>query len=161
MILLASISPVAPKIAVASPDQDRKAFNGVGSSGCGLFLVYQWNAQRTEVIVVEADPGKLRLGTGSKTFNLGNLEEALHVHLDVYDKSQADFDYCCDVKRPLSEKQPAVWLAQSGGITIEVRGRSGLRQVTARLENGVFRKPDGALVRLTGSPLIRATVGSF
>jgi hypothetical protein len=161
MILLASISSVSRGIAVAIPDQDRKAFNGAGSSGCGLFLLYRWNAQRTEVIVIEADQSGLRVDRGSKTFNLANVEEGLRVHLDVYDKAQANLDYCSDLKRPLSENQPAVWLAQSGRITIEVNGRSGLRQATARLEDAVFRKPDGALVRLTGSTVIRATVGMF
>jgi hypothetical protein len=155
------MSPVARAIEATDPRQAPGAFSRAGSNGCGLLLLYGWNRQRTEVIVVEADQGTLQLDKGSKTFDLANADHALRVHLDVYEKSQERFDYCSDLKIPLSEKKAEVWLAQSGQITIEVGGRTGFHQATAQLNDVVFRKANGTLVKFSAPISIAATVGGF
>ena len=128
-----------------------------GSDGCGRLLVYTWDQTRTAAIVVEVDQRVVQLGEKPATLDLVNAQPGVRVHRDVYSERQRAFDYCSDLKGPLSH-QPTKAVARSGRLTIAVDDRN---RATARLEGVVFESADGARFVLTGPLVIVATVGGF
>jgi hypothetical protein len=128
-----------------------------GSEGCGRLLVYTWDQTGTAAIVVEVDQRMVQLGEKPVTLDLGNALPGVRVHRDVYPERQPAFDYCSDLKGPLSH-QPTKAVARSGRLTLTVDDHS---RATARLEDVVFESADGARFALPGPLVIVATVGGF
>lgn len=149
--LIAVGASAMSRVAVQSP------LGETGSEGCGRMLVYAWDQAGTTAIVVEVDQRMVQLGERPAILDLSNAQPGVRVHRDVYPERQRAFDYCSDLKGPLSH-QPTKAVARSGRLTIAVDDRN---RATARLEGVVFESADGARFVLPGPLVIVATVGGF
>lgn len=152
-----------------------QTFQYVKAGGCAHILVYGWNTNYTEVIVVTADRDKLGLKEGTTTLSLVDVRPGLEVKVEQYPRPVRDPDYCTDF-RAHDDPQPIATLrAHAGTLTItlgkpgEVDASPGLRglaqpfmyHATVTLRDLVFKKPDGTVLSIPAPITLKAIVGFF
>jgi hypothetical protein len=141
-------------------------FRYVQSDGCAHVLLYGWNENRDEVIVVRADREELKLRVGTTRLNLSDAIKGLSVYLDIYARSLPKVDYCTDV-RSFDDPRPTDTLhAYSGQVAVTLGKAGALKgrppfvyEATVTLRDVSFKRPDGTVVTMKGPVGLKAVVG--
>lgn len=113
------------------------------ASGCGGLLLYTWNDDRTEVLLIRIDQTRATLPDGSTDFELPS-SAGVTVQLEVTETPRDDFPYCSSEKRS-SGAVPAMWTAVSGKLKVMVRRRpkATFSPVSVEIDRLVLRGPTG------------------
>lgn len=144
-------------VSCAAPVEGPK-FQYVESRACSDVIVYTWNEQLTEYLVVEGDLKRLGIPLGSaRTLEVASPGNPLSVRVDMY-QEQASYPHCSDV---VFDDKPTTWHARSGTMTI-TRSTEQLIPSTYRIAitvaNLEFEGPRGQRVRVAG-PIILSGLG--
>jgi hypothetical protein len=102
------------------------------------------------------DQRQIRAGEQPVVMDVAGPASPARVYRDIYPQAQGYFDYCSDLKRPLSEPPPRRSVARSGQLTIEIRDTA---RATVRLEDVTFENADGSRATISPPLVIVARVG--
>jgi hypothetical protein len=129
------------------------------ASGCGGLLLYTWNDERTEVLLVRIDQTRVKLPDGATDFELPS-NAGVTVQLEVTGMPRDDFPYCSEEKRP-SEPSPMIWKAVSGKIKVMVRRRpkATFSPVSVEIDRLVLRGDSGPEVKQRRDIRFTAAIG--
>jgi len=147
------------------PTAHAQKFNYNHSDGCAHVVLYGWNDERNEVIMVRADREQLGLRSGTTRLTLKG-QKGLEAHVDLYSKPLSTVDYCTDVIMPNRERPVTTLRASSGQITITidkpgaVKGKEPfMYDATVTIRDASFKRPDGTIVFVKGPITLKAIVG--
>lgn len=129
------------------------------ASGCGGLLLYTWNHERTEVLLVRIDQSRVKLPDGATEFEL-HSSAGVTVQLEVTDAPRDEFPYCSDDERP-SGPAPTTWTAVSGKIKVMLRRRpkAAFSPVSVEVDRLVLQGPAGNDVKQHRELRFTAAIG--
>lgn len=129
------------------------------ASGCGGLLLYTWNDERTEVLLVRIDQSRVKLPDGATEFELSS-SAGVTVHLEVTDSPRDDFPYCSDDNLS-SGPTPTTWNGVSGKLKVMVRRRptATFSPVSVEVDRLVLRGSTGNEVKQRRTIRFTAAVG--
>ena len=140
---------------------DPEGYDGA-TGGCSNFLVYRYNADATEALVVSARRDSLDLTTTPRTITLPS--SALTLHVDRFE-APAPHYYCNDVILP-GYRVVTTWTAVSGRVRISATEPdmtqpfgSQTYQVTVMIEEATLRNDQGETITVDAIDLGTITVG--
>lgn len=129
------------------------------ASGCGGLLLYTWNDERTEVLVIRIDQSRVKLPDGATDFELPS-SAGVTVQLEVTDTPRDDFPYCSDDQRSRGPA-PATWSAVAGKLRVMVRRRpkATFSPVSVEVDRLVLRGSTGSDVKQRRDIRFTAAIG--
>lgn len=129
------------------------------ASGCGGLLLYTWNDERTEVLLIRIDQALVKLPDGATAFQLPS-SAGVTVQLEVTDDPRDDFKYCSDDKGPPGPA-PMTWNAMSGKLKVMVRRRpkAAFSPVSVEIDRLVLRGPAGRELKQRRDIRFTAAIG--
>jgi len=139
---------------------DPEGYDGA-TGGCSNFLVYRYNADATEAIVLSARRDTLDISTTPRTFTLPS--GALSLRVDRFN-APAPHYYCDDVMD--DEHVVATWAAVAGRVRISATEPdltqpfgSQAYEVTVVIEEATLRNDSGETIEVDAIDLGTITVG--
>lgn len=154
-----SVAALGTSPSAQPPTASRPTLQFHEASGCGGLLLYTWNDERTEVLLVRIDQSRVKLPDGATDFELPS-SAGVTVQLEVTGMRREDFPYCSEDTRP-SGPTPTTWTAVSGKIKVIVRRRpkATFSPVSVEVHKLVLRGPAGSDVKQRRDIRFTAAVG--
>lgn len=129
------------------------------ASGCGGLVLYAWNDERTEVLLIRIDQSRVKLPDGSTDFELPS-SAGVTIQLEVTETPRDDFPYCSSEKRSAGAV-PALWTAVSGKLKVMVRRRpkATFSPISVEIDRLVVRGPTGVELKQRREIRFTAAIG--
>ena len=160
LLLLGSLSAALLLSSCVTAPIDPKGYDGA-TGGCSNFLVYRYNADATEAIVLSARRDTLDISTTPRTFTLPS--GALSLRVDRFN-APAPHYYCNDVVQ--SQHVVATWTAVAGRVRISATEPDMAQpvwdrpyDVTVVIEEATLRNDAGETIEVDAIDLGTITVG--
>jgi hypothetical protein len=129
--------------------------------GCGDFRVYKSTADKSKVIALKVKRDELKLGFGTKIFQIENDKS---IELILYDFGEGSYEnygeLCYDL---VTDSKPTKTIASSGIVTVTVSKplQNGRYSVSVFLHEASFRLQDEGSLTLKNIEIKDATVGWY
>lgn len=131
------------------------------SFGCSNIIVYKFDNNNKESIVVNASKDTLNLDTLNKVFDIEQTSSGLSVYVELFSQNVADIYYCNDVVNTIQAKD--IWTAKKGKINIVISKKNTVinetYKTTVKLEHIYFYNNNNDSIYLDSLNFTNVTVG--
>ncbi|MBW8051604.1 MAG: hypothetical protein FVQ77_14955 [Cytophagales bacterium] len=131
------------------------------SFGCSNIIIYKFNNNYTESIVIKASKDTLNLDTLNKVFDIEQKSSGLSVYVELFSKNVTEIYYCNDVVNTIQVKDK--WVAKKGKVNIVISKKNTVinetYKTTVKLEDIYFYNNNNDSIYLDSLNFINVTVG--